>query len=201
MLLTKKLHTSEWTNTGIMSSMFPKMWIDVQLSSAVECCLPQVLLCVGQKCCHNVLLFSIDVYFKLSDVVTPSSIALLSSDIKDLINQIQIPLDKVGLSWLPSRGFLFRKGVFVQLCALSQKLHRLWENKFIWNTFSHFNWCLICSQTTSNSVLYMHASKVVFWSKVRKHFHQCHIYHISSYLLCLILFCGGNGCDWSNILN
>ncbi len=181
MLLTQKWHTSELTNTGILSSMFPKMWIGMQLSSAVECCLPQVLSCVCQKCCHIFLLFYIDVNFKLSDVVTPSSTALLSSDIKDLINQIQIPLDKVGLSWLLSAGSLFRKGVFIQICA-SQKLHRLWENKFLWNTFSHFNWCLICPQTTSNSVLYMHASKVVVFHKSLEHFHQSLHYHISSYV-------------------
>ncbi len=137
------------------------------------------LMCLS-KCCHIFLLFYIDVNFKLSDVVTPSSTALLSSDIKDLINQIQIPLDKVGLSWLLSAGSLFRKGVFIQICA-SQKLHRLWENKFLWNTFSHFNWCLICPQTTSNSVLYMHASKVVF-HKSLEHFHQSLHYHISSYV-------------------
>jgi len=54
------------------------------------------------------LLFYVDVNVKLSDVMRPSSIAALSSDIKDLINQTQIPLDKVGLSWFLNNGSLFK---------------------------------------------------------------------------------------------
>jgi len=54
------------------------------------------------------LLFYVDVNVKLSDVMRPSSIAALSSDIKDLINQTQIPLDKVGLFLFLSNGSLFK---------------------------------------------------------------------------------------------
>lgn len=70
--------------------------------------LTQELSCVGQKCNHIFFLFYIDVYVKLSDVMSPSSIVVVSSDIQDLINQIQIPLDKVGLSWFLNAGSLFK---------------------------------------------------------------------------------------------
>ncbi|KAK2904797.1 hypothetical protein Q8A67_006596 [Cirrhinus molitorella] len=59
-----------------------------------------------------------DVYFKLSDVVNQSSIALLSSDIKDLINQIQIPLDKslVLFNEEDFRTFLCDQNIIASYC-------------------------------------------------------------------------------------
>ncbi|XP_042586458.1 uncharacterized protein LOC109091145 [Cyprinus carpio] len=59
-----------------------------------------------------------DVYFKLSDVMTPSSIPLLSSDIKDLINQIQIPLDKIQVLFYEAdfRTFLCDQNITATYC-------------------------------------------------------------------------------------
>ncbi|XP_077071802.1 uncharacterized protein abca12 [Siphateles boraxobius] len=59
-----------------------------------------------------------DVKVKLSDVMSPSSIVVLSSDIKDLINQTQIPLDKilVLLNEEDFRTFLCDQNILASYC-------------------------------------------------------------------------------------
>ncbi|XP_050975189.1 uncharacterized protein abca12 isoform X1 [Labeo rohita] len=59
-----------------------------------------------------------DLYLKLSDVMNQSSIAQLNSDMKDLINQIHIPLDKIQVLFSEEdfRTFLCDQNITASYC-------------------------------------------------------------------------------------
>ncbi|XP_043104736.1 uncharacterized protein abca12 isoform X2 [Puntigrus tetrazona] len=93
-----------------------------------------------------------DVHFKLSDVVTPSSIALLNSDIKDLINQIQIPLDKIPVLFNLEdfRTFLCDQNIIASYCW-SWEVGKVFEGINTWKVIEQV--LLTWSQTSASADL------------------------------------------------
>ncbi|XP_016410236.1 uncharacterized protein LOC107741931 [Sinocyclocheilus rhinocerous] len=91
-----------------------------------------------------------DVYFKLSDVVTPSSIALLSSDMRDLINQIQIPLDKTQVLFNEAdfRTFLCDQNIIASYCW-SWEAGKIFEGINTWKVVEQV--LLTWSQTSASA--------------------------------------------------
>ncbi|XP_059356783.1 uncharacterized protein LOC132095673 [Carassius carassius] len=92
------------------------------------------------------------VYVKLSDVVTPSNIPLLSSDIRDLINQIQIPLDKIQVLFNEAdfRTFLCDQNITGSYCW-SWEVGKIFEGINTWKVVEQvlLNW----SQTSASADL------------------------------------------------
>ncbi|XP_052462825.1 uncharacterized protein abca12 isoform X2 [Carassius gibelio] len=93
-----------------------------------------------------------DVYFKLSDVMTPSSIVLYSSEVKDLINQIKIPLDQIQVLFSEAnfRTFLCNQNINASYCW-SWEASQIFEGVNTWKVAEQV--LLAWSQTSASADL------------------------------------------------